>query len=270
MIRVNKRLPVMVIMLLWPSWVVLQAGPGVSSAGQRPALMEQSKKTGQKRSSDQTKLDEAKTKSTNMRNKIRAAKRAALQVRQTLKANERRQFDAMSQLARKAISNPQSRQRFHAQWKNFTQQQARAKRKMNINTLMQAVMYETLQQEERALASALVKAQNTHRQKKQLRVELSRARQHQRSMNTQQGKISVFRPARIKGLKSSRPVRTKAEMNALMTDMENNMSAMSENSQQMMMDLQNQMQQQARMMQTMSNIMKAMHDTAQSVIRNMR
>lgn len=267
--RFNKRFTAIFILLLWPSLVPLQAGP-IGSPGQRPPPGVQSQEGEQGQSSDQAQQDDAKGKSQDLKRKARRSKQAGQQVRQTLTAHERKQFEAISRLAKKAAYHAQARKQLQVKWHVFVKGQARKKGKMNINTLVQAAMYEAWQEQEQALRKALLNVQKANKQKQQLSAELKRARHHQQKMKTQQGRMPIYQPARIKGVKGSTPIRTQAQMSTLITGMKNNMSTMGKNSQLMMMALQNQMQQQAQMMQMMSNIMKMMHDTAQSVIRNLR
>ncbi len=63
---------------------------------------------------------------------------------------------------------------------------------------------------------------------------------------------------------------TKAEVQNLIDSMNSQKDTISEMSQMDMLNLQNAMNQQSQLMQTLSNIMKVMHDTAKSIIQNLR
>ncbi len=63
---------------------------------------------------------------------------------------------------------------------------------------------------------------------------------------------------------------TKAEVQNLIESMNSQKETLSEMSQMDMLNLQNAMNQQSQLMQTLSNIMKVMHDTAKSIIQNLR
>ena len=250
----QKKFTAIFILVLWSLLVPLQAGP-VSSPGQI---------------SEQAQQDKAKAKRQELKQKVRRSRQAGQQVRQTLTAQERKQFAAITRLAKKSAYDARARKQLRAKWKVFIKSHARRKGKMNINMLVHAAMYPAWQEQEQGLGKAFLRAQKANKEIQQLRAELRRTRQYQQKMKTRPGKFPAYQPARIKGVNSTRPIRSQAQMNTLMTDIQNNMSTMNDLNQQTMLALQHKMEQQERMMQMMSNIMKTMHDTAQSIVSNLR
>lgn len=166
-----------------------------------------------------------------------------------------------------AAIDTRARNQVIKEWKVLVKSRASKNTKLNINTMVQAVMYEAWRQEEQDLRRVVVKVNRLNESKRQVRAELSRARDHRQKMARLPAENRVYRPARIKGIQAPAAVHTAEEMGALIEHWEDELSTIGDDAQLANIDLQNMLQKQQQTIQTLSNISKVLHDTALAVIR---
>jgi hypothetical protein len=164
----------------------LLAGPigGVTSTQpvpvqqqQEPAQTEASQPKKESKKTQQTQA-KVRAQSQQINQQAMTSRQAAQRFRQSLNSQERRQFDALAQLAPKAVRNSQANRQFQAQWGAFVQEQAR-KGNRDIDAMTQAVMHQAWGQEVQRNQQSRMRAQSEMSQQTQLQLQDAMNRQQQ-------------------------------------------------------------------------------------------
>jgi hypothetical protein len=145
---------------------------------------------------------------------------------------------------------------------------------MDVNALVKWVMRDSYLQASSELQSYADKLKYFLEQKKTLRGEIRRVREHIQKFSSE-GKMQsspvVFVPddrlSKAGLVPPGKPIATKASLAAYLEKLEKSLASTSDDEQLADVDLQNVLQKQQQTLQMLSNISKSLHDTAMATIR---
>jgi len=165
-----------------------------------------------------------------------------------------------------------------ADWSDFVSEAKAHGSMIDVNALVQQVLREAYKQNTDDLQFYAEKVKYFNEVKKQVRNELKRARNRLAQVAKKDSKDSIapFQKKRplveFTGGKNVKWVndgkaKTKGQLEAYVSNMEDTMSSVGDDAQLANVDLQNTLQRQQQTLQTLSNISKMLHDTAMATIR---
>lgn len=165
-----------------------------------------------------------------------------------------------------------------------TQQYKKSPQNLDIEQLIQWVMREAYVGNNQDLRAYATRVEYYTQLKKQLRVELDRAREFRSAHSTGPGKDQKLTEAfdkkrlntdpeivdgqwRVRPFEDDKKTESVAELDAYIKSLDNLLSTVGDDSQIAHLELQNMTQKQAQLLNALSNLSKVLHDTAMSILR---
>jgi hypothetical protein len=199
------------------------------------------------------------------------AHRQGLRLARMMSLQQRKQLDELRSLVRRAVHQPEFKEKLKSNWSNFVHGFAeRSKQPVDVMALVQSVLRDAYREAANDLAAAADRVKRMNAMKRQIRQALRQSRKHRQLMahrKRQQRPIPVYHPPRLHYMKTAGKIFKLETLDDLIRQYEDKLNSIGEDAQLANIDLQNALQKQQQIMQTLSGISKLLHDTAMAVVR---